>query len=144
MSLFFGVIGAIGAALIAAIIYSYQRAQDRKFAVMDERRKLYTEYVRTISPSLYKHVQTRSPEHHSRLETLNSIGAALQIIAPTSVCEAHIDFLNHLRSQTQKADPATGEHLAFFDEEAGVLLDRVLAEMRKDALPAELNTKRPA
>ena len=138
MSILLGVLGAIGAALVGAFAYTYQRNQDRRFEVIQERRELYVEYVKTVTPSLYRHVLTRSQEHHSRLESLNSIGSALQVIAPRSVLDAHSEFINHLRSQTRHADPDTGEHPAFFDDEAERLLDMVLEEMRKDALPRDL------
>ena len=135
-------LGALGAALIGAVVYGYQRAQDRKFAVIEERRNLYVEFVRVVTPSLYKHVQTRSPEHHTRLESLNSIGGVIQVIAPISVCDAFREFVEYLKYQTQNADPNSGEHPAFFDETAGELYDKVLLEMRRDALPRGLDLEK--
>ncbi|MEH6648108.1 hypothetical protein [Sulfitobacter sp.] len=139
MSILFGVLGALGAALIAAFTYSYQRTLDRKFEVIQERRQLYVDYVKEVSPSIYRRVLVDSDIHHDRLKRLNEIGSAMQIIAPQSVCDAHHEFLNYLREQTSRADPATQEHSNFFDDEAGSLFDMVLFEMRKDALPPELH-----
>ena len=95
-----------------------------------------------VTPALYKHVQTRSDEHHSRLEALNNIGGMIQLIAPTDVRDAFEQFIGHLKSQTRNADTKSGEHPAFFDERAGELYDQVLLEMRKDALPRGLNLEK--
>ena len=138
MSWLFGVLGALGAGLIAAFTYAYQRQLDRRFQVIQERRKLYVEYVKEVSPSLYRRVLVDSDYHHERLRRLNDIGSAMQIIAPRTVCNAHIEFLDYLRAKSDSADQVTKEHSSFFDEKASVLLDRVLSEMRKDALPKEL------
>ncbi len=141
MSLLVGVLGALGAALIAACTYAYQRNLDRRFQVIQERRQLYVEYVKEVSPSMYKRVLVDSDIHHERLRRLNEIGSAMQIIAPRSVCDTHAEFLNHLRAQTIGASSATKEQSDFFDDKASLLFDRVLFEMRKDALPIELDDK---
>jgi hypothetical protein len=134
-----GVIAALGAAMIAAFTYAYQRNMDRRFQVIQERRLLYVDYVKEVSPSIYRRVLVSSEIHHDRLRRLNEIGSAMQIIAPQSVCDAHEKFIDYLREQTRNADPVTSEHSNFFDDTAGSLFDDVLFEMRKDALPKELH-----
>ena len=86
---------------------------------------------------MYKSIKVNSEIHSERRDKLNVAGQRLYVIAPIRVREAFREIVAHFREKEGEAD-ANGNIHDFFDDTAAALVDALLDEMRKDALPNSL------
>ena len=132
-ALVLGSIGFVGALLT----YSVQRALDRQHAVLAERRKLYEECAAALAALMYKQINVNSEIHTQRRDGLNIVGARVFVIAPVAVRQAFSEVIEHFTEKEATSDDE-GMVAEFFDDKARALVDKLLVEMRKDALPPAL------
>ena len=86
---------------------------------------------------MYKQINFRSETHSGRRDKLNINGQRLYVIAPIRVREAFREIVAHFSEKEHNADEE-GNVYDFFDETAAALVDTLLDEMRRDALPNSL------
>ena len=128
-----GAFGFVGALLT----YSAQRAFDRHHTILAERRKLYEQCAVVLSGLMYKKINVNSVQHRERRDQLNVMGQRIFVLAPQGVRDAFKRVVEHFSEKETNATE-DGDVSEFFDKEAGLRVDQLLDEMRKDALPSSL------
>jgi len=127
---FAGILGAL-------VTYSVQRALDRQHAVLTERRRLYEECAAILALLMYKKINIKSETHFTRRDKLNIVGQRIAVLAPSNVRNTFMSLVKLFSEKEQAAD-SDGLIEEFFDDQARIIVDQLLDQMRKDALPKSL------